>query len=302
MKRILLCIALMPMMLHAEHLFEVGAHGGVAGWSSNTVYVNKQVGVHGGAQVYYSYLSPHVIGFRTGLSLDCHQAGFAKTNYEDQYTTVDVDNQRMEIDYTIGRLTERYTSWSVGVPLQLALSYDKLLFLVGAKTVFPMSVSWKQKAANTALSVYYPDYDNRVEESFPLAASRDFTMTNSGKRQLPKVQWWLAAELSYRIPLHTWARHHRSYIIVGAYFDYCFTRHSPVLSPAESLIMLTDTREGFPLQRLVTPVMEATRQGRPLVSQCALFDVGVKLSYAIAPYDRKTHQKSFPCRCLPFTR
>lgn len=302
MRKFLLYIVLLPMMVYAEHLFEVGAHGGVAGWSSKTVYVNKQVGFHGGAQVYYNYLSPYVIGFRTGLTLDCHQAGFAKTNYEDQYTTIDVDNQRMEIDYTIGRLTERYTSWSVGVPLQLAFSYDQFLFMIGGKAVFPMSTAWKQKVTNAALSVYYPDYNNRVEESFPLAASRDFTMTNSGKRNLPKVQWWLAAELSYRIPLHTWSRRYRSYIIVGAYFDYCFTQYSPVHSHAESLIMLTDTREGFPLQRLLTPVMEAARQRRQLVSQCSLFDVGIKLSYALSPYDRETRQKSFPCRCLPFSR
>lgn len=302
MRRLLYILMVLPMMVHAEHLFEMGIHGGVAGWSSKTVYVNKQVGFQGGAQVYYNYLSPYVIGFRTGLTLDCHQAGFAKTNYEDHYATIDVDNQRMEIDYTIGRLTERYTSWSVGVPLQVAFSYDKFLFLVGAKAVFPMSTSWKQKAAHTALSVYYPDYNNRVEESFPLAASRDFTMTNSGKTDLPKVQWWLATELSYRIPLHTWSRNHRSYLIVGAYFDYCFTQYSPVHSSAESMIMLSDTRDGFPLHRLLTPVMEATRQGRQLVSQCALFDVGIKLSYALSPYDRETRQKSFPCRCLPFSR
>ena len=197
MRRLLYILMVLPMMVHAEHLFEMGIHGGVAGWSSKMVYVNKQVGFQGGAQVYYTYLSPYVIGFRTGLSLDCHQAGFAKTNYEDQYTTIDFDNQRMEIDYTIGRLTERYISWSVGVPLQVAFSYDRFLFYVGAKAVFPMSTAWKQKVTNAALSVYYPDYNNRVEESFPLAASRDFTMTNSGKTDLPKVQWWLATELSY---------------------------------------------------------------------------------------------------------
>ena len=114
MRRLLYILMVLPTMVHAEHLFEAGIHGGVAGWSSKMVYVNKQVGFQGGAQVYYTYLSPYVIGFRTGLSLDCHQAGFAKTNYEDQYTTIDVDNQRMEIDYTIGRLTERYISWSDG--------------------------------------------------------------------------------------------------------------------------------------------------------------------------------------------
>ena len=303
MRRAILFIVLfLPLMVHAEHLFEMGVHGGVAGWSSQPIYVNKQVGFNGGAQLYYDFLSSHVIGFRTGFTFDCHQAGFGRKAYEDHYSTIDVEDQQMDIAYTIGSLSERYTTWSFGVPLQLAFSYDRFLFYVGAKAVFPMSTSWKQKAAHTALSVYYPDYDNRVEESFPLAASRDFEMTNSGKTDLPKVQWWLATELSYRIPLHTWSRNHRSYLIVGAYFDYCFTQYSPVHSSVESMIMLSDTRDGFPLHRLLTPVMEATRQGRQLVSQCSLFDVGIKLSYALSPYDRETRQKSFPCRCLPFSR
>ncbi len=63
MRKFLLYIVLLPMMVHAEHLFEMGVHGGVAGWSSKTVYVNKQVGFQGGAQVYYTYLSPYVMGY-----------------------------------------------------------------------------------------------------------------------------------------------------------------------------------------------------------------------------------------------
>ena len=60
--------------------------------------------------------------------------------------------------------------------------------------------------------------------------------------------------------------------------------------------MLTDTRDGFPLQRMLTPVMNGTRQGRELVSDCTLFDVGIKISYAISPYD--AHRKTNSCHCL----
>ena len=283
---------------YAEHLFEAGVHGGLSGWSAQPIYVSKQLGFNGGAQLYYNYLSPRVIGFRTGLSLDCHTAGFGKTNYEDHYTAIDVENQRMEIDYTIGKLSERYTLWSVGLPLQLALSKKDILFLIGARAVFPLTNSWKQTVNSAALSVYYPDYDNRIYESYPLAASRDFAMTNTGKLNLPKVQWWFATELNYIIPLNNRSRTHRSYIIVGAYFDYCFSKHSPTHSDAESLIMLTDTRDGFPLQRILTPIMEANRQNRQLINQCAFFDVGLKISYAISPYNASRHSSS-SCHCLP---
>ena len=296
-RAILYIVLLLPLMAHANHLFEFGLHGGVASWSSQPVYVNNQVGLTGGAHLYYAYLSPHVLGFRTGLTLDGHNVGFGKTDYEDHYTTIDVENQQMEIDYTIGSLRERYATWSVGVPLQLALSRKNVLFLAGAKAVFPFFNSWEQSVRNASLSVNYPDYDNRVYESYPLAASRHFTMDNSGRLTLPNIQWWLTTELSYIIPLNTWSRHHRSYIVVGAYFDYCFTRYTPSQSSAESLIMLSDTRDGFPLHRILTPIMEANRQGRKLINDCTPFYVGLKISYALSPYNPYSrHSRS--CHCL----
>lgn len=292
-----MCLLLLPMGAYAEHLFEFGLHGGAAGWSTQTIYVNKQLGYHAGAQLCYTYLSPHVIGFRTGIMLDNHHAGFGKIDYEDSYSTIDVENQQMEIEYNIGKLSETYTFWSVGVPVQVAFSKKNFIFLIGPKAAFPLANSWKQTVDNAALSVYYPAYDNRVDESYPLGASRDFSMTNEGKTILPKVQWWLSLELSYAIPLNTWATKYRSYLLVGAYFDYCFSNYTPSRSNAESLIMLSDTRDGFPLQRILTPVTEANRQGQKLVPNARLFDFGIKISYAISPYD--AHRGSrHACNCL----
>ena len=289
----------MPFSLRAEHLFEAGVHGGIAGWNAQSHYVSPRVGFHGGAQIYYTYLSPRVIGLRTGVTFDSHHPGFGKMNYEDHYSTIDVENQQMEIEYTIGNLYEKYSIWSVGVPVQLAFTKKRFTFYAGAKAVFPLSSQWKQTADKAALSVYYPYYDNRIYESYPLSASRDFKQENEGKMTLPKVQWWLALELNYTIPLNTWATRFRSYIIVGVYFDYCFSKHTPSRSMAESLIMLTDTRDGFPLQRVLTPVLEANRQGRKLVTDCSLYDVGIKISYAISPYD--AHEKAKKsCNCLSY--
>lgn len=297
MRRALMYIVLLfPFTVQAEHLFEVGVHSGAAGWSSQPVYVQPQMGFNGGAQLYYNYLSPYVIGIRTGLTFECHTAGFGKLNYEDHYSTIDVENQQMDIDYTIGRLCELYMIWSVGVPAQLAISKKNVLLLAGAKAVFPINTTWQQTVEHASLSVYYPTYDNRVYESYPLAASRDFEMRQDGKLQLPKVQWWLTAELSYKILVRKKAYRYHSYLVVGAYADYCLTGYKPAQSDAESMLMLTDTRNGFPLQRILTPVMEANRQGDKLIRQCSLFDVGVKISYAIAPYSLS--HRSYPCRCL----
>ena len=252
--------------------------------------------------MYYDYFSPHVIGFRTGVTVDMHNASLGKTNYDDTYSTIDVENEQMDISYSIRDLQERYTMYSVGVPLQIAVSTHGFHLFAGAKAVFPLANSWKETVRHAALAVYYPKYDNIVEESFPLAASRDFEMTQTGKLTLPTVQWWGAIEAGYAIPIRSWNKAYRTYIMVGAYLDYCFSPYKASQSEAESLIMLSDTREGFPLQRLLTPVMEANRQGRKLVKEVALFDAGIKVSFAISPYDRASRRRAYRCQCLPFSR
>lgn len=298
-KHLILLFFFLPISAYAEHVFEAGLHGGAAGWNAQTNYVSPRAGFHGGAQIYYTYFSPRIIGFRTGATFDFHQPRFGKLNYEDSYSTIDVEGQQMDIEYSIGRLNEKQAISSVGIPIQLAFSKKRFTFFAGAKAVFPLANKWSQTVENAALSVFYPDYDNRIYESYPLSASRDFKQENEGKMTLPKVQWWLALELNYTIPLNTWATRFRSYIMVGAYFDYCFSKHTPSRSMAESLIMLTDTRDGFPLQRVLTPVLEANRQGRKLVTDCSLYDVGIKISYAISPYD--AHEKAKKsCNCLSY--
>ena len=300
MRRILLSILLIvSLCVQAENLFEMGIHGGAGSWAASTDYIHPQMGFQGGAHLYYNYLSESVFGFRLGVTVDHHALGWRKTDYQDSYSTIDVEGQQMDIAYSIGNLQEQYAIWSVGVPVQVALSAKNVLFLVGAKAVFPLTNSWKQSVENAALSVYYPDYDNLVEESYPLAASRNFSMVNEGQLALQRVQWWATAELSYKIPINKNSRTHNSYIMVGVYGDYCLSKYSPAQSDAISMVMLTDTRDGFPLQRILTPVIEANRQGQKLVNQLALFDVGIKLSYALSPYDASaSHPKKTPCRCL----
>lgn len=298
MRRTLAILLLsLSVIAHAQHQFEAGVHGGVAGWSADKSYVNSSMGVHAGAHIYYNYLSPYVIGFRTGVTIDCHNAGFGKNGYEDTYSTTDVDGEPMDIIYSVSSLRERYTLWSAAVPLQLAWSYDRFTLYTGAKAVFPLSGSRRQTVSHAALSVYYPNYDNRIDESYPLGASQDFDMNAAGRFEQPKVQWWLALELSYSIPLRIWSRKSRPYVIVGAYFDYGLSNILPDNNKAPSLIMLTDTRDGLPLQRTLTPVMNANRHGSPLVMRCSLFDAGVKVSYAISSYTPPKRKVSSRCNC-----
>ena len=41
------------------------------------------------------------------------------------------------------------------------------------------------------------------------------------------------------------------------------------------------------------------RQGEALVNKCSLFDVGIKIAYAISPYNPNSNHSSH-CHCLPY--
>ena len=60
--------------------------------------------------------------------------------------------------------------------------------------------------------------------------------------------------------------------------------------------MLTDTRDGLPLHRILTPVHTANRQGEQLVRKAALFDIGIKIAYSFSPYDTQRRNRD-NCHC-----
>lgn len=279
----------------AEYLIEAGFRTGVASYEGQYHYVSPVPNLHAGLQLSFAYHSSRVVGFRFAATIDCHRAGFGRKDYTDTYSVIDVENEPMQVDYTIGRLRETYTTWSVGIPLQLALAKKNVSFYIGPKIVFPLQSRWTEKAEAAALSVYYPTYDNRVYESYPLAASRSFREERQGTVQLPPVQYWLAAELNYDIPVYT-AQRVKSYLSVGVYFDYSLSSLTADPSERISLLMLSDTRDGFPLQRIMTPVVSAFRQGRRLVTSRNPFDVGIKISYRFAPYNPR-RQAFKVCHC-----
>lgn len=292
---VFLLLSVLPLTVSAEHLFEVGLRTGLSGFDAQCRYVSPMPDLYAGLQFSYSYQSPHVIGFRVAATIDRNKAGFGKTGYADTYSVIDVENELMQVDYTIGRLREMQTTWSVGIPLQLVLSQNHFSFFLGPKMVFPFQSTWTETAQNAALSVYYPMYNNRIYNSYPLAASPSFRETQRGTQVLPKIQYWIAAELSYDFLVHT-GRRTKSYLSLGVYFDYCASSVSADPSDRISLLMLSDTRDGFPLQRIMTPVVSAFRQNLRLVTSYHPFDVGVKISYRFTPYN--PHREAFRnCHC-----
>jgi hypothetical protein len=294
--RFILLFLSLSLVAHAEHLFEAGVRAGMAGYDARCNYVLSVTNLHAGGQFSYAYHSPYVIGFRAAATLDCSRAGFRREGYDDTYSVIDVENAPMQVDYSIGYLQEMYSTWSMGVPVQLAFSGNNVSFYIGPKIVFPFYVRRSELAENAALSVYYPLQDNRVYNSFPLAASPLFQEFQEGESSIfPKVQYGLAAELCYDVLVYT-GRRSRSYLSVGVYFDYSFSSIQDEPSDRISLLMLSDTRDGFPLHHILTPVVAAQRQGKRLVAERKPFDVGIKVSYRIAPY--KPHQEVYKtCHC-----
>ena len=104
----MMCLLLFIFHFHpssAEHLFEAGLRAGMASYSAQCLYVSPAPDVHAGVQLGYAYHSTHVIGFRFAATLDRHQAGFRQANYTDTYSVIDVENDPMQVDYTVGLLS-----------------------------------------------------------------------------------------------------------------------------------------------------------------------------------------------------
>lgn len=299
MKRLItiLLLCAVTCMLTARSYLDVSARIGLAGLTYDCDYGSTTPGYHAAFDIGYLYKSPYWIAFRLGATVEAASSAYYKKDYTDQYSTIDVENELMQVQYTIGTLRERHRSYAVSIPLQIGFHIDKFTFLVGPRMTFPLAATWKQTASDAALAVYYPKYNNLVEESYPLAASRAFEMENNGDLTLPKWQCSLAGELTYDFLITSQYGKTESYISVGVYFDAGLTS-APTYPNQDQygVLRLTDTRDGFPLKRIMTPALEAWREQHPLVAKFGCFDVGFKVAYRLtsAPRQRRTKHG---CNC-----
>ena len=296
-KSLLILFLVSCSLLHARSYLDAGVRGGLAGLTYDCDYGGMLPGYHVAADVGYLYKSPYWIACRVGATFEASSSTYRKTDYEDQYTTIDVEEQTMQVQYTIGTLRERHSSYAVSFPAQIGFHIDRFTFLVGPRFTLPLGGKWKQTAADAALTVYYPRYDNLVEESYPLAASRNFDMEQRGDMTLPKWQCSLSGELTYDFLVASSYGKAESFLSVGVYFDAGLTT-APTYPDKDrwGILHLTDTRDGFPLSRIMTPVLEAWREEHPLVAKYGNFAVGIKVAYRLtsAPQQRRTHHG---CNC-----
>lgn len=298
MKRLLLAILLLvPCLLHARSYLEAGARLGLAGLTYDCEYGGTMPGYHAALDIGYLYRSPYWVAFRVGASVEAMSSSYYKRHYQDEYTATDTESETMVVQYDIGVLRERHRNYAVSFPVQLGFHLQRFTFLIGPRFTVPFGGSWKQTASDAALAVYYPKYDNLVEEAYALAASRSFEMEAKGDLALPKWQCSLSGELTYDLLLSSHYGKSESFISFGVYFDACLTP-APTTAVEEryGILRLSDMADGLPLSRFMTPVLQAWRDERPIVAKFGNFDVGFKVAYHLtsAPRQRRTHRG---CNC-----
>lgn len=293
---VIVCILVTPWLYGRSYL-DVGARIGLGGFAYDCNYGGTMPGYHAAFDIGYLYKSPYWIAFRVGATIEAGSSSYRKADYEDAYTTTDVEGEEMKVQYSIGVLRERHSGYAVSFPVQLGFHIDHFTFLIGPRFTLPLGATWKETVTDASLAVYYPKYDNLIEESYPLAASKSFSMEQSGDLVIPKWDCSLTGELMYDFLVHSQYGKAESFVSVGVYFDAGLMK-APTYPDQEQwgVLHLTDTRDGFPLTRVLNPVLSAWHEQAPLVTKFSSFAVGFKVAYHLtsAPRQRRTHKG---CNC-----
>lgn len=293
---IIVCLFL-PLAVQARHYFEAGVRIGLGGLVYDCNYGSSSPGYHAGLDIGWLYRSPYWFALRAGATIEAGSSAYRKVNYQDQYSTIDVENMLMEVRYDIGLLRETHRYYAVSFPVQVGITRRGFTGLIGPRFSIPFGGTWHESVSDASLAVYYPKYKNLVEESYPLAASRSFAMSADGKLRLPSWQCALAGEVTYDFLLSSQYGKTEVYLSVGLYFDVGLTT-APTYPNNErwGVLHLTDTRDGFPLSRIMTPVLESWREEAPLVARFRAYDVGIKAAIHLTAAP-KQKQLNPGCNC-----
>lgn len=257
-----------------ENIFEFAAQGGVSGllYKSDGGYMAPSFNT--GASFNYIYRSPYHVGIRVGLGAEGSQSKFAAKDFHDAYMATDLDNDPIEVRYTIDRVEEKHTSVYFSVPVQFAVFAKNLSFYIGPKVSLPL-ISWsRQSMYNSALEVYYPQYNAIVNNSVALTAGnveKQFLNADDVK-YMPKVWIMLSADLVYDIKID---KYHS--FGIGLYADYALNRAKVTATDNLSLQYISDMHQQFPVTRQVESAMKANYQGNPLIESFGYFSAGLKL-------------------------
>lgn len=290
------------VLIHPGSHLSIGARGGVAGFSAQSIFKSKtQLGLGTSIDLSYAYFITNGVGIRTGFYLTTVSNSISVSDVEtvlsapSPYLTGVVDNYTAVTPL----LTENYAAVLGEIPIQLALRGDHWYSNLGVKMLLPYKIESSyhydespityENSVNNALSntrrnnktTYIPNPDPYPEQN------GTYTLYNA-KDDVDFLDrpWYLliALEAGYRVGCecgHSW--------VIGLYFDYALNRLNSNSSDRSLLYISPEVSEA------ADPTAAAAESGTlppgithtngawlsTALTSLGFFDFGVKLQYDI---------------------
>ena len=258
----------------ARHVV-IGTRIGTAGLTYQSDFGTFSPHIHTGLEMSYALLWRGV-GIRLGCDFAYAASNYVSTNYTDNYSTIDVERDAMDVYYTIGQLAERHNQWYLGIPLQLTLDFKHVTLNIGPKAVIALSTTYRQTLHQADLRCYYPLYDVEIDNALALATGTN-TMTTAGKLVSFPYAWIaIAVDGTYNIKLKNGNK-----IGIGLYADIAVNNYKLLKTSNLSLLSISDTKSGVPVDRLTESALYSNHAATQtqVVRKFGYFDTGFKLVY-----------------------
>lgn len=291
---ILTLLLSLSLVASARSMFDIAARGGVSGLIYTSDYGQMVPRENIGIDLCYNYISVYHVGLRAGIGFDYSESMFRARDFSDSYTAVDVERDVMKVDYTMGSWQETHKQVYASALVQFAMDFYGWRLFVGPRLMIPVSMQYSESAQRADIHVSYPRYSSVVDNEIMNTGIKDQPL-QSGKMSNKPAVWGLAAiETGYAIPI---AKNQTLY--VGAYANIAMNSSRTTSGYNISALQLSDTKDGLPLERLLSQATEANHHsdGRPVITEMRYWDAGVKLAWQIYWGNKRKHYNR-KCNCL----
>ncbi|HHT60918.1 MAG: hypothetical protein QM280_02700 [Bacteroidota bacterium] len=267
------------------HYFQISAHGGLSGLTYQSDFGKMNPKANGALGIAYMFYIHGIAGLKLGANVAYSGSQFKAINYHDKYRVVDVEEDKMDVYYTADEITERHHQLLLEIPFQLALRFDPITIDLGPKFSIPLLKKYREQLYGVDLCAYYPAYDVEVDKALALAAGKYLKSGIDGTiDKFPALWISLSTNVAYTIPLKS-----GNELGVGVYADYALKGYLSQRTRNLSLVTITDTHDGIPVERLVESVLRANHalSGKQVVPKYSYFCTGLKLTYNIVLKTKK---------------
>ncbi len=254
-----------------RHYLEISGNAGVTSFVGNPTQGYFAPSYNAGLGFYYIMRSMKAhVGLRTGLSAQTSENRFMADNYTDTYATEDLNNNPMDVTYTLRTVDEKINQVYFTIPLQFSAFGNNFNFHIGPQISIPLFDYTRQNIYNGTLSC--STHPNDPNYSSGMIERQELTVKND--KVLPKVWIMLASEISYDVVFAE-----RFALNFGIYADYALNSFSVETSNQPSLLTLQETQTGSGvLTRTTTSALRAQYKNQPLIDKFGYFSAGLKIA------------------------